>query len=347
MSHNQAKHGNKALDNRTGKFLTPFERKMLQKSLQDDLPESYRQRIQIMLLADQGNSQTKICQTLGCCPATARHWIHVACTGMAHQWQERSFGRPKTVNEEYLERLKELITHSPRDYGYPFRQWTKNWLHKHLEKEFGIKVSDRHLQRLLKQMGLSTRPKPSNDQETTEEFEKIVDNTVILGKLAAHLFADKVEPYFFQNQLDYTNVVMYEVILDDEDLAIELFYAVQEGEMSFYDVAHKYIQDTELRRKGGYRGIVRRKDLKPEISAAVFAAKPPQVLKPIVTPSEVYLIFVEEIIQPQLDKQQRQQILSELLGEWLKQQVEQVELDVALNKSKLVSDVVYNQSRSN
>ncbi|MDF5730560.1 MAG: helix-turn-helix domain-containing protein [Rhizonema sp. PD38] len=169
MSHNQAKHGNKALDNRTGKFLTPFERKMLLESLQDDLPESYRQRIQIMLLADQGNSQTKICQTLGCCPATARHWIHVACTGMAHQWQERSFGRPKTVNEQYLERLKELITHSPRDYGYPFRQWTKNWLHKHLEKEFGIEVSDRHLQRLLKQMGLSTRPKPSNDQETTNE----------------------------------------------------------------------------------------------------------------------------------------------------------------------------------
>ncbi len=28
--------------------------------------------------------------------------------------------------------------------------------------------------------------------------------------------------------------------------------------------------DLELRRKGGYLGIVRRKDLKPEISAAVF-----------------------------------------------------------------------------
>ena len=169
MSHNQVMDGNKASDNRTGKFLTPFERRMLQKSLQEELPESYRQRIEIMLLADQGNSQTKICQTLGCCPATARHWIHVARTGMAHQWQERPFGRPKAVNEEYLERLKELVTHSPRDYGYPFRQWTKNWLHKHLEKEFGVEVSDRHLQRLLKQMGLSIRPKPSNDKENTNE----------------------------------------------------------------------------------------------------------------------------------------------------------------------------------
>jgi hypothetical protein len=47
---------------------------------------------------------------------------------------------------------------------------------------------------------------------------------------------------------------MYEIVLDDEDLAMELFYGIQEGEMSFYEVAHQYIQDMELRRKGGYRG---------------------------------------------------------------------------------------------
>ena len=42
------------------------------------------------------------------------------------------------------------------------------------------------------------------------------------------MFADKIEPYFYENQLDYTAVVIYEVILDDEDLAMELFYAIQE-----------------------------------------------------------------------------------------------------------------------
>ena len=123
---------------------------------------------------------------------------------------------------------------------------------------------------------------------------------------------------------------MYEVVLDDEDLAIELFYGIQEGEMSFYEVAHQYIQDTELRRKGGYRGIVRRKELKPEISAAVFAAKPPQVLKPIVTSSGVNLILVEEIIQPELDAKLGSQIMFNLFDEWLQQQIEQVEFNVKL-----------------
>ncbi|WP_329608381.1 helix-turn-helix domain-containing protein [Nostoc sp. CMAA1605] len=89
-----------------GQLLTPFQRKLLLKNLTEDLPELYRQRIQIILLADEGKSQTNICRTLGCCPATARHWIHIARSGMAHQWQTSPIGRPKAVNEEYLERLK-------------------------------------------------------------------------------------------------------------------------------------------------------------------------------------------------------------------------------------------------
>ena len=82
----------------------------------------------VLLLADDGKSQTEICQTLGCCPATARHWMHIARSGMAHQWQDYPIGRPKAVNENYLERLKELINQSPRDYGYSFRRWTVDFI---------------------------------------------------------------------------------------------------------------------------------------------------------------------------------------------------------------------------
>lgn len=146
----------------SSKSLTPFQRQLLLKNLEEDLPELYRQRIEIILLADEGKSQIEICRTLGCCPATARHWIHIARSGMAHQWQASPIGRPKAVNQEYLERLKELVNNSPRDYGYAFRRWTANWLIKHLAQEFGVKVSECHIKRLLKQMGLSTKNKPSN-----------------------------------------------------------------------------------------------------------------------------------------------------------------------------------------
>jgi len=202
----------------------------------------------------------------------------------------------------------------------------------------GIKAETEELQKAADNTRLLGKLKSADDTWawlqkhglSLDDFEEVIYNNVISGKLAQHLFADKVKPFFVEHQLDYAGVVMYEVVLDDEDLAIELFYGIQEGEMSFYEVAHQYIQDTELRRKGGYRGIVRRKELKPEISAAVFAAKPPQVLKPIVTSSGVNLILVEEIIQPELDNNLRSQIMFDLFYEWLKQQSELVEFNVKL-----------------
>ncbi len=205
--------------------------------------------------------------------------------------------------------------------------------------EAGIKVEPSELQQAAD--GLRLMNKLTSADATWEwlqkhnlsldEFEELVYSTVISSKLAQHLFAEEVEPFFVEHQLDYAQVVMYEVILDDFDLAMELFYTITEGEISFPDVAHKYIQGTEARRSGGYKGILSRTDLKPEISAAVFAATPPQILKPIVTSKGVHLILVEEIIQPQLNEMLRSQILSNLFSQWLKQQVEQLEVEIVLN----------------
>jgi hypothetical protein len=54
-----------------------------------------------------------------------------------------------------------------------------------------------------------------------DDLEELVRITLISSKLAHHLFADKVEPYFMEHQLDYTQVAMHEVVLDDKDLAME------------------------------------------------------------------------------------------------------------------------------
>ena len=148
-------------DNYESKFLTPFPRKVLLKNLQNNSQPEYRRRIEIMLLADMGKSQTHICEMIGCSQEMARYWIGIAEAGMAHKWNQRPLGRPKIVNDEYIERLKELVNCSPREYGYAFGDWTAQWLSKHLAKELGIQISDRHINRLLKQMGLSTKRKSS------------------------------------------------------------------------------------------------------------------------------------------------------------------------------------------
>lgn len=161
-------------------LLTPFQRKQLEKSLETESRSHYQQRIQIMLMADAGYSQAQICAALGCAQVTARYWMSVAESGNAHRWNDRPMGRPKTISEPFLHRLKELVTHSPRDYGYGFRHWTARWLAKHLAKELGIKVSDRYINALLKEMGLSTRgqsltePKPQPAQASNVVIHDLV-----------------------------------------------------------------------------------------------------------------------------------------------------------------------------
>jgi transposase len=154
------------------RYLTVFQRKTLENTLQKELSEQYRQRILIMLLTDEGKTQSEICQILNCCPATARHWILMAKTGMAHQWQNSPIGRPKTINDQYLDRLQELVNHSPQDYGYAFRRWTGKWLSQHLARELGIEVNERHINRLLHKMGLSTSYHPERPDDSLENTHK-------------------------------------------------------------------------------------------------------------------------------------------------------------------------------
>ncbi|MDY6786154.1 MAG: helix-turn-helix domain-containing protein [Cyanobacteriota bacterium] len=167
-----------------GKYLTPFQRKHLQKSLQDpQLSEKYRQRLQIVLLADEGKTQTQICQKLHCAPATVRHWLLVARMGEAHHWHATPIGRPKTATEEYKTRLRELVACSPKEinvphqsYKYHHARWTAKRLSRHLAQELGIELSDRHINRLLKEMGLSTRRKPAQSELQSAQNSIVIDN---------------------------------------------------------------------------------------------------------------------------------------------------------------------------
>lgn len=169
--------------NNSGQFLSECEREYLEKTLKEDLPKQYYQRISIMLLADEGQTQTQICQELGCCQSTARYWMDIAKSGQAHQWNQKKIGRPKAVSEEYVQRLRELVSKSPRevkipyrDFTYSTRQWTAKKLSEHLGAELGVQLSDRHINRLLKKIGLSTKPQPTNKTP-------IVNTKIVIGDL--------------------------------------------------------------------------------------------------------------------------------------------------------------------
>ena len=143
---------------------------------------------------------------------------------------------------------------------------------------------------------------------SVQDFEKLVYNSLISQRLANHLFAPKVEKFFYENRLKYEAAVTYQVTFEDRDLALELFYALEEGEITFPEIARTYIQEPELRRAYGYQGVQYRKDFRPEIAAVVFASSPPGIIKPVTTPKLVHLIWVEEVIKSELNDELREKI---------------------------------------
>jgi hypothetical protein len=158
-----------------------------------------------------------------------------------------------------------------------------------------------------------------------DDLEYIARKTLVAKKLAQKLFSDQIKQFFIANQLNYHSAIIYEIVFDDPDLAMEIFYAISESEIEFARAAREYCQDQQMRRSGGYRGNFNRQQLKPEFASAIFAASPPQLLKPIVTSHGAHLIMVEEILQPTLDDGLENKILSDLFTMWLKQKLMEVD----------------------
>lgn len=153
---------------------------ILPEDLPTELNQTHRRRLEIVIRTHMGQSQAEICSALGCSKDTARHWMTIAKTeGLSH-WYSGSLGRPKRVNEEYMQRLRDLVTSNPKEHGYSFSRWTAGWLSRHLAQELDIEISDRHVNRLLKQMGLSTRKSDQvNQEDNLEQLSPVIKGQTI------------------------------------------------------------------------------------------------------------------------------------------------------------------------
>jgi transposase len=140
------------INKKGGLYLNPFQRQSLQNHLQTEKAPEYQLRLQIMLLADEGYSQADICKEVGCSPLTARHWMFVARAGQINDWKEQRIGRPKLVNDKYMERLGQLLYISPLEFGYKTSRWSGQILSQHLAAELGIEISARHVNRLISEL---------------------------------------------------------------------------------------------------------------------------------------------------------------------------------------------------
>jgi hypothetical protein len=165
-----------------------------------------------------------------------------------------------------------------------------------------------------------------------ETFEAVVSSQLLEEQVKQYLFAPIIEETFAKTYGRYAKAIIYEIQVDDEDLARELFYMLQEQEASFFELAHQYHRDLEGRRCCGYRGALSRSQLPPGSAVAVFAAQAPQALPPIVLGASFHLLWVDEILSPQLTETVRAEILEQLYQDWLTQELSELMVTMVLGE---------------
>jgi parvulin-like peptidyl-prolyl isomerase len=157
----------------------------------------------------------------------------------------------------------------------------------------------------------------ADEMMSPEDWEAGIRDRVLAKKLSHALFSKEVEKFFAENKFYFEQVILYQIIVPYEKLAWEIFYQIEEEEMSFYQAAHLYDIDEKRRQNCGFEGKINRASIKPDIATAIFSARPREIINPFQTEQGYHIVMVEEFIAPQLTPEVSQDIFNKLFDEWL------------------------------
>lgn len=150
-----------------------------------------------------------------------------------------------------------------------------------------------------------------------EDWEMGIRDRLLTTKLKHALFDKEVEKAFHQNRIHYEKVMLYQLIVASESLAQELFYQIEDREISFFDAAHLYDISEGRRDRCGYEGLLPRSALSPVLGAAVFGAEVGTVAPPLCTDEGYHLLWPQRFVNAELTEEIREEILEQLFQEWL------------------------------
>ena len=123
-------------------YLNPKQIEKLQNALREEQKANIRERILILLLLNDGKTQSNIAEFLGCSINKVSYWcLKGDPDNLESLIDERMKGNHKKITDKYLEILLETIEKAPQELGYDFGRWTAQRLATYLEESTGIKLS--------------------------------------------------------------------------------------------------------------------------------------------------------------------------------------------------------------
>jgi transposase len=132
--------------------LNPKQIEKLQKALREEKKAKIRKRILILLLLNDGKTQSKIADFLGCSLNKVSYWcLKGDPDNLESLIDERMKENHKKATNKYIEILLKTIEKYPQKLGDNFGRWAAQRLATYLEKSTGIKLSGGQVRRILKQ----------------------------------------------------------------------------------------------------------------------------------------------------------------------------------------------------
>jgi parvulin-like peptidyl-prolyl isomerase len=157
---------------------------------------------------------------------------------------------------------------------------------------------------------------------TLNSLEQRIREYLLAKKLAKNLFSSEVRELFAQHPSDFEQVLLYRITVPYESLAQEIFYQIEEEEISFYEAAHLYDVNERRRLQCGYEGKQQRRKLSPELTERLFNANVGEVIGPLKSPNETYDLFlVEDFFAPELTREIYEDAIEQRFREWLENEL--------------------------
>jgi transposase len=110
-------------------------------------------RLHCVLLIAEGRSCYEDARWYGEDPRTIERWVHALNGyGIEGLREHHGGGRPTKLTDEQLQYLALDLQKPPRVCGYPERRWSGKLLMQYLEDRYGVKLSARQCQRIMRRL---------------------------------------------------------------------------------------------------------------------------------------------------------------------------------------------------
>lgn len=157
------------------------------------------------------------------------------------------------------------------------------------------------------------------------EWEESIRDRLLMQKLADAMFKEATKAYFDRNRLDYEQVMLYRIIVQNIHVAQELIYQIEEKEINFFEAAHRYDIDPIRRAYCGYQGQVSRWSLEPDVAAGVFGAKPQEVVGPFPISEGHAIFWIDRFIVLELTDEIYREIRDRKFQTWLDSEIQRLQ----------------------